>query len=64
MINEGIATDGDLNSARKSYAYFVGICSIQKMNVRFNQNITFGEEDLISLVSIHDDVVVISNIRF
>ncbi|XP_022869682.1 uncharacterized protein LOC111389058 [Olea europaea var. sylvestris] len=58
MIIEGIASGGDSNSTRKSYARSVGVCSIQK-KARFNQSITFDQEDLIDVTHPHDDALVI-----
>ncbi|XP_022897449.1 uncharacterized protein LOC111411120 [Olea europaea var. sylvestris] len=58
MIIGGVASGGDSNSARKSYARSVGVCSIQK-KARFNQSITFDEEDLIGVTHPHDDALVI-----
>ncbi|XP_022854805.1 uncharacterized protein LOC111376108 [Olea europaea var. sylvestris] len=58
MIIGGVALGSDSNFARKSYARFVGVCSIQK-KVRFNQSITFDEEDLIDITHPHDDALVI-----
>ncbi|XP_022850716.1 uncharacterized protein LOC111372574 [Olea europaea var. sylvestris] len=58
MIIEGIASGGDSNSARKSYARSAGVCSIQK-KTRFNQSITFDKGDLIGVTHPHDDALVI-----
>ncbi|XP_022856802.1 uncharacterized protein LOC111377884 [Olea europaea var. sylvestris] len=58
MIIGGIASGGDSNSARKSYARSAGVCSIQK-KARFNQSITFDEGDLIGVTHPHDDALVI-----
>ncbi|XP_022865363.1 uncharacterized protein LOC111385218 [Olea europaea var. sylvestris] len=58
VIAEGIAGGGDSNSARKRYAQSLGICSIQR-KVRFSQNITFDEEDLVGVAHHHDDDSVI-----
>ncbi|XP_022897676.1 uncharacterized protein LOC111411368 [Olea europaea var. sylvestris] len=58
MIIGGVAPGGDSNSARKSYAHSVGVCSIQKKE-RFNQSITFDKEDLIGVTHPHDDALVI-----
>ncbi|XP_022880799.1 uncharacterized protein LOC111398076 [Olea europaea var. sylvestris] len=58
MIIGGVASGGDSNSARKSYARSVGVCSIQK-KARFNQSITFDEDDLIGVTHPHDDALVI-----
>ncbi|XP_022880680.1 uncharacterized protein LOC111397950 [Olea europaea var. sylvestris] len=53
-----LARGGDSNSARKSYARSLRICSIQK-KARFSQSITFGEEDLVGVAHPHDDALVI-----
>ncbi|XP_022892274.1 uncharacterized protein LOC111407172 [Olea europaea var. sylvestris] len=58
MIIGGVASGGDSNSVRKSYARSAGVCSIQK-KARFNQSITFDEEDLIGIAHPHDDALVI-----
>ncbi|XP_022853880.1 uncharacterized protein LOC111375311 [Olea europaea var. sylvestris] len=57
MITGGLAGGGDSNSARKTYARSLGICSIQK-KARFSQS-TFGEEDLVGMAHPHDDALVI-----
>lgn len=62
MIIEVIVVSRDSNSTRKSYAHSIGACSIKK-KTRLSQNITFGDDDLTSVESPHDDVlVVIDNI--
>ncbi|XP_022874021.1 uncharacterized protein LOC111392857 [Olea europaea var. sylvestris] len=58
MIIGGVASGGDSNSARKSYARSLGVCSIQE-KARFNQSITFDEEDMIGVTHAHDDALVI-----
>ncbi|XP_022893840.1 uncharacterized protein LOC111408298 [Olea europaea var. sylvestris] len=58
MIIGEVASSGDSNSTRKSYARSAGVCSIQK-KTKFNQSITFDEEDLISITYPHDDALVI-----
>ncbi|XP_022867929.1 uncharacterized protein LOC111387585 [Olea europaea var. sylvestris] len=58
MIIGGITSGGDSNLDRKSYARSIGVCSIQK-KARFNQNITFDQEDLIGVTHPHDDALVI-----
>ncbi|XP_022899298.1 uncharacterized protein LOC111412593 [Olea europaea var. sylvestris] len=58
MIIGDVASGDDSNSARKSYARSVGVCSIQK-KARFNQSITFDEEGLIGITHPHDDALVI-----
>lgn len=57
MIASRIAASRDSNSTRKNYVCSVGIYSIQK-KAKFNQNITFGEENLIGIANIHDDALV------
>ncbi|XP_022872613.1 uncharacterized protein LOC111391599 [Olea europaea var. sylvestris] len=57
MIIGGVASGGDSNSARKSYARSTGVCSIKK-KARFNQSITFDEEDLIGITHPHNDALV------
>lgn len=58
MIIGNIASGRYSNSAKKSYARSIGVCSIQK-KARFNQSITFSKEDLISIARIHDDALVV-----
>ncbi|XP_022843354.1 uncharacterized protein LOC111366905 [Olea europaea var. sylvestris] len=58
MITGGLAGGEDSNSARKSFACSLGICSIQK-KARFSQSITFGEEDLIGVAHPLDDALLI-----
>ncbi|KAL2542479.1 Ribonuclease H [Abeliophyllum distichum] len=52
----GIATGGDSNSARKSYARGNRSTSVGKSE-RFSQNITFNNEDLEGVTCPHDDAL-------
>lgn len=50
MIIGGIAADKGSNSARKSYARSVGGLFYPKKKARFNKSITFGEENVPTMI--------------
>lgn len=64
VIIKRMATGGNSNSSRNSYARSIGICTIQK-NAWFSQSFTFNEEDSIAVATPYDDVlVVVGDIEF
>ncbi|KAL2466313.1 Uncharacterized protein Adt_42164 [Abeliophyllum distichum] len=58
VIVGDIVVGGDSNSTRNNYAPASGSTSVGK-NERFNQNITFSDEDLKGVTCLHDDALVI-----
>ncbi|KAL2518203.1 Uncharacterized protein Adt_14450 [Abeliophyllum distichum] len=58
VIVGGITAGGDSNSAWKSYARGNRSTLVDK-NERFNQNITFNDEDLEDVTCPHDDALII-----